>query len=266
MSTWEGVLEVARRVHIPNQRWLFSDATVLYSTLWRNRDYFDEKLNFRLDREGDIASLQTVIEMRRNRWDMNTTVDSEINAALQNSALVSVISASWYEGGLKVNYCADQAGKWRITSLPAGIKSMNFGGSNICIPSQGNHKTEAWAFVEYMLATAQAQNDMFKAMGYFPAYIPACNDPVYDGKDPYYGGQSVMSMWRQIARTMNTEVYTTIMDGVVDPLIGSSVNEGLEQGLSPAAIKQRLRANVEAASAETRRQQIDILRTVGLWN
>jgi multiple sugar transport system substrate-binding protein len=266
MSTWEGVLEVARRVYIPNQRWLFSDATVLYSTLWRNRDYFDEKLNFRLDREGDIAALQAVIEMRRNRWDMNTTVDSEINAALQNSALVSVISASWYEGGLKVNYCADQAGKWRITSLPAGIKSMNFGGSNICIPSQGNHKTEAWAFVEYMLATAQAQNDMFKAMGYFPAYIPAWNDPIYDGRDPYYGGQSAMAMWRQIARTMDTEVYTTIMDGVVDPLIASSANEGLEQGLSPAAIKQRLRANVEAASAETRRQQIDILRTVGLWN
>jgi multiple sugar transport system substrate-binding protein len=266
MSTWDGVLEVARRVYIPNQRWLLQNSTDLYITLWRNRDYFDEKLNFRLDREGDIAALQAVIEMRKNHWDMNTPSDAERNAALQNSALVSFISASWAEGDLKVNYCADQAGKWRIASLPGGIKTMNYGGSNMCIPSQGRHKTEAWAFIEYMLATAQGQNDMFKAMGYFPAYIPAWNDPVYDGRDPYYGGQSAMAMWRQIARTMNTEVYTTIMDGAADQELGPTLNEGLERGLSPAGIKQLFRERVEASTAESRRQQIEILRSVGLWN
>jgi multiple sugar transport system substrate-binding protein len=265
MSTWEGVLEVARRVYIPSQRWLLSDATVLYSTLWRNRDYFDEKLNFRLDREGDVAALQAVIDMRRNRWDMNTTVTAEVNAALQKGALVSFINASWAEGDLKVNYCADQAGKWRITTLPASIKSMNAGGSHMCIPSQSKHKAEAWAFMEYMLATVQGQNDMFKAMGYFPAYIPAWNDPIYNTKDSYYGGQSAQAMWKQIAQTMNTEVYITLMDGVIDTELTPAINEGLEKGLSPAAIKQLLKEKVDASSAESRRQQIEILRTVGVW-
>jgi multiple sugar transport system substrate-binding protein len=204
--------------------------------------------------------------MRKNRWDMNTPSDAERNAALQNSALVSFISASWAEGDLKVNYCADQAGKWRIASLPGGIKTMNYGGSNICIPNQGKNKTEAWAFVEYMLATVQGQNDMFKAMGYFPAYIPAWDDPVYNEQDPYYGGQSAKAMWKQIARTMNTEVYTTIMDGAADQELGPALNEGLERGLSPAGIKQLFREKVEASTAESRRQQIEILRSVGLWN
>jgi multiple sugar transport system substrate-binding protein len=266
MSTWEGVMEVARRVYIPNQRWLISDASILYTILWRNRDFFDEKLNFQLDRDGDIAALQAVIEMRRNRLDMNTTSEAEINAALQNSALVSIISASWYEANLKEVYCADQAGKWRITSLPGGIKTMNYGGSNMCIPSQGKHKNEAWAFIEYMLASTQGQNDMFKAMGYFPAYIPAWNDPVYNERDPYYGGQSVKAMWKQIAQTMNTKVYTTLMDGAVDQELTPAVNEGLERGLSPAAIKQLFREKVDASIMEPKRQQIEILRTAGLWN
>ena len=50
MSTWDGVLEVARKVNIPGKRWLLPDASYLYFELFCNRDYYDEDLNLQLEK------------------------------------------------------------------------------------------------------------------------------------------------------------------------------------------------------------------------
>lgn len=56
MSTWDGVLEVARKVNIPGKRWLLPDASYLYFELFCNRDYYDEDLNLQLERDGDLIA------------------------------------------------------------------------------------------------------------------------------------------------------------------------------------------------------------------
>jgi multiple sugar transport system substrate-binding protein len=266
MSTWQGVLDAAKKISIPGKRWFIVNASYLYEILFFNRGFYDKDLNLQLDREGDIETLKAVIEIRKNGWDMNALVNStESNAAQANGSLGVVIRGCWQGGFLKSAIDPKATGYWRIAVLPAGIPSSNNGGSYVAIPSQGKKKDAAWAFLQYMLTTVKGQNDMFQAVDYFPAYMPAWKDPIYQFEDPYFGGQKTRALWAKIASEIKPE-YTTIMDATIVPLIYNSVNNSLSKGLDPAGIKAAFIADIEAATAELKRQQIQILRDAGVWN
>ena len=71
MSTWDGVLEVAEKVSIPGQRWFLPSAAYPYQWMFINRDYYDENLNLKLERDGDLDCLAACLKIRENGWDMN---------------------------------------------------------------------------------------------------------------------------------------------------------------------------------------------------
>ena len=104
MSTWDGVLEVARKVNIPGKRWLLPDASYLYFELFCNRDYYDEDLNLQLERDGDLDCLNAVIKMREEGLDMNVDMwGTEATAAYGDGSLVSVCTGGWFGGFLKTD-------------------------------------------------------------------------------------------------------------------------------------------------------------------
>jgi multiple sugar transport system substrate-binding protein len=133
------------------------------------------------------------------------------------------------------------------------------------IPSQTKYKEEAWAFMSYMMNTKKGQNDQFLAVDYFPSYKPAWDDPLYDEPDPYFGGQKTRALWKKIAQGLADYVFTTIMDVTASSTIPTSVSTGIEQGLDAQAIKRLIVKDVEAASAEQKRQQIEIFKNAGVW-
>jgi multiple sugar transport system substrate-binding protein len=266
ISTWSGLLEVAKKVHIPGQRWLLHETQTVYMEYFHNRDFFDEKLNLMLDRPGDIECLNAVIEMRKNKLDMNANMWSpEGVAAVDNGAVASIITGSWFGGFLKDDFDPDGTGNWRLAVLPGGITGMSLGGSFVAIPSQSKHPAEAWAFIEYMLCTTKGQNDIFKAVDYFPSYIPAWNDPVYQEADPYFGGEKTKLIWKQIAEDLDRPIYTTIMDTTVEGIFSSAIGTGIEQGMDAQGLKKFIAQEVETGTAELRRQQIQILTDAGVW-
>ncbi len=267
MSTWEGVLKAAEAVSIPGERWLLPDASYLYFELFCNRDYYDNDLNLVIEREGDMDCLKAVIKMRENKWDMNVDMwSNEAYAGYAAGSCVSVATGAWFGGFLKTDIDPEGSGHWAVTTLPGGVKSSNWGGSFLVIPAQSENKTAAWAFVKYMLATAQGQNDMFTAVDYYPAYMPAWEDKeIYETEDPYFGGQKTKALWAEIAGELEP-VNTTLMDTTAEGCIYSSVNAGLEQGLSAEEIRDLVAADIEAATAEVKQQQIQVLKDAGLWD
>ena len=125
MSTWDGVLEVARKVNIPGKRWLLPDASYLYFELFCNRDYYDEDLNLQLERDGDLDCLNAVIKMREEGLDMNVDMwGTEATAAYGDGSLVSVCTGGWFGGFLKTDYAPDASGKWGVAKMPGGVKNM----------------------------------------------------------------------------------------------------------------------------------------------
>ncbi|MDR1419209.1 MAG: extracellular solute-binding protein [Treponema sp.] len=266
ISTWDGVLDVAKKVYIPGKRWLLPSAANLYFEIFMNRDYYDRDLSLVIERPGDIECLNTVIAMRKNKWDMNVNfLGAEAMSGFANGSLAGFLCGSWLGGMLKTALDPDGAGHWKVTRLLGPVPPTNWGGSFLAIPKQSKHKAEAWAFISYMLASERGQNDIFKAIDYFPAYKPAWKDnAIYDVPDPYFGDQHTRVMWRDLAAQLRP-VYTTIMDQNAENQLENSVNAGIEKGLDAAGIRALFKQNVETANAELMRQQIETLKDAGVW-
>lgn len=267
MSTWEGVLQVAEAVSIPGERWLLPSAAYPYQWMFINRDYYDEKLNLNLEREGDLECLQACLDIRNNGWDMNVDMwSAEAYAAYSAGTCVSVAAGSWFSGFLKTDIDPDGAGHWGATALPGGLPSTNWGGSFLVIPEQSQNKEAAWAFIKYMLATTEGQNAMFKAVDYFPAYTPAWDaaPELYTKGDDYFGGQAPNALAAQIAAEVPV-VNNTIMDTTAEGYLYSSFNAGAEAGETPEQIRERLGKDITAACAELKEQQIQTLKDAGAW-
>ena len=106
--------------------------------------------------------------------------------------------------------------------MPGGVKASNWGGSFLVIPEQSKNKAAAWAFVKYMLATKEGQNDIFQAVDYFPAYTPAYEDAsIYDATDDYFSGQQTKKLWAELAKEL----------GLSMPTVLTNVNELIAKGL-----------------------------------
>lgn len=265
MSTWEGVLEVAEAVSIPGERWLLPDAVDFYRMMFANRDYYNEDLTLRLDRDGDVECLDAIKTIRENGWDMNVNAfSSEAYSGFASGTCVSVPMASWFGGMLKTDVDPEGTGKWAVTDMPGGIQSSNCGGSYLVIPEQSEHKEEAWKFIEYMLCTAEGQNAIMEEVDYFPAYTPAYEDPMYDEEDAYFGGQKTRSLWVEQAVEMEP-VYSTMMDVSAEECITSTINGCLDRGDSPEQMKEQLEEDIEKAVAELKAQCIQIYKDAGMW-
>lgn len=267
LSTWDGVLQAAEAVHkLGKQNWFIADVSYLYQLLFQNRDYYDKDLNLQLERDGDIDCLNTIIKMRKEGLDMNVDMwGTEAYAAYADGSVACVPCGCWFGGFLKTDIDPDGAGHWAVAHLPAGIGAKNWGGSFLVIPEQSKNKDAAWAFVNYMLATSEGQNAMFKAVDYFPAYTAAYDDPLYDEGDDYFGGEKTKEMWADIAKQLKP-VYTTQMDTTAEGQIFTSVNQGLDEGLDAEGIRDLLAKNIETATAEIKEQQIQTLKDAGVWN
>lgn len=268
MSTWEGVLEVAEKVSIPGERWFLPNASYPYQWMFINRDYFNEDLELVLEREGDLDCLQACLDIRNNGWDMQVDMwSSEAYAAYANGTCVSVAAGSWFSGFLKTDIDPDGAGHWGATVLPGGLPSTNWGGSFLVIPEQCENKEAAWAFLTYALCTAEGQNGMFKAVDYFPAYEPAWTEApeLYTDPDEYFGGQAPNSIATKIAAEVPV-VYNTMMDTTAEGYLFSSFNAGAEAGETPEQIRDRMGKDIEAACAELKEQQIQVLKDAGVWD
>ena len=267
ISTWDGVLEAARAVgELGDDHWFIADGSYLYQLLFQNRDYYDEDLNLQIERDGDIDCLNTVITIREEGLDMNVDMwSTEAYAAYADGSLAFVPCGCWFGGFLKTDIDPDGAGHWAVAELPGGVGVKNWGGSFLAIPEQCENKEAAWAFVSYMIATVQGQNDMFEAVDYFPAYTPAYDDPIYEEGDDYFGGQNTKAMWAELA-TQLEPVYTTQMDTTAEGQIYNSVNQGLSEGLDAEGIRSLLEENIETATVEIKEQQIQTLKDVGVWD
>ncbi|MEY8355188.1 extracellular solute-binding protein [Lachnospiraceae bacterium 54-53] len=268
MSTWEGVLKVAEAVSVPGKRWFLPSAAYPYQWMFINRDYYDDKLNLKLERDGDLECLEACLAIRKNGWDMNVDMWSgEAYAAYAAGTCVSVAAGSWFSGFLKTDIDPEGAGHWGATALPGGMPATNWGGSFLVIPEQSENKEAAWAFVKYMLATTEGQNTMFQAVDYFPAFIPAWSDApeLYTDPDEYFGGQAPNSIATKIAGDVPV-VNNTIMDVTAEGYLYSSFNAGAEAGESPEQIRERLGRDIEAATAELKEQQIQTLKDAGVWS
>jgi len=266
LSTWDGFLQAAAAVSIPGERWLIPEAPSMFYWLFMNRDFFNERLEFQLNRPGAVEALEAAIVMRNNGWDAQVGMwSTEANAGKAGGNIVATVAGAWYGGFLKTWVSPENEGNWGVVRLPAGIPDSNWGGSFLAIPSQSSNKEAAWAYIETLMASPEAQNIMFETVDYFPALVTAWDDPIYTYEDAWFAGQRTRELWVDIASNTVPNL-TTMIDGPVEGHIMDSVNTGLNQGMNAQEIMDYVYEFINSTMREERAAAIDVLRDAGRWH
>jgi len=274
LSTWEGFFDACEKVRaLSDDMWLIGSAADVFQWLWLGRDYytfdpetgpilhFEQKPNF-------DEFLENAMKIREMGWDADTRlwIDDESYTYYDTAQIASIASGAWMGGFFKAWMAANQSGNFRICRLPLGLPDTNSGGSYMCIPEQSTKKEAAWLFIEFALATIDAQNKMFETVDYFPAYKPAWNDPIYDEGDPFFGGQQTRRLWAQIAANVTPPPFPTPMDSTVEWDIVTFFNEGMGMGLSRDELRDYIKENCMIDAKYEMEDFIKVLQEAGKMN
>lgn len=246
----EGFLEASRALTIENEQWAVAEASTPFYARWSNRDFYNEDLSFRFDSDDSIE----LIELGQQIYEEGLSAQVEAwgpewTSMLGDGRIAMAYSGSWFGGFLKTWIAEGTDGKWGVIEPPL-FESTNWGGSFLTIPAMSDNQAAAWAFVEYALTTSEAQNAMFEAVDYYPAYTPAWDDPMYDEEDPFFAGQQTRQLWASIAEGTEPTLVTP-MDQETEDILMSLVGTGIEAGREPRAIiDEAIEQILNATSAE----------------
>jgi multiple sugar transport system substrate-binding protein len=252
-NTWAGFIDVCKKLTNPDkQRWAISTAADIPYTNFAHRNFFDDQWNVIVDKGLAVDLLKIAQEARQAGIDAKVgDWTPEWQTMLGQGAIAIQYGGCWMGGFIKgwlKPEEVDWTGKWGIFEVPAD-PGQNWGGSFLCIPQSSQNKKAAWAFIEFSLATALAQNKMFVAVDYFPAYKPAFDDPLYHEGDPFFGGQKTREMWVDIALNKIKPFVTTPMDAQAEQIFMSYVAQALDQGLDAQETLTKAAKEMETQTA-----------------
>ena len=238
-ATWAGFIDVATKLTNPDeQRWAIGSASDILYTNYAHRNLFDADWNCAVNNDEAVRLLGLAQEARAAGVDAKVgNWTPEWQTMLGTDSIAIQYGGAWFGGFLKGWLQPEDAeweGVWGVFPVPED-PGQNWGGSFLAIPEQSANKEAAWKFIEFSLARKESQNAMFAAVDYFPAYIPAFDDPMYQEADPFFGGQNTRALWVDIAMNKIQPFITTPMDAQAETIFMSYVNKALDQGLDPKA-------------------------------
>jgi multiple sugar transport system substrate-binding protein len=258
-STWQGYLDAGKKVANPakNQFWMSNASDIPY-IYYAHKNFFDENYNVAVNNPRTKQLLEYALEARKLKFDAKIpTWTQEWYSAIGNGQIATLIIGCWFGGFLKSWIDPQGAGNWGVVPIPED-PLQNWGGSFLAITEQSKNKEAAWAFIEYAMATADAQNRMFVTVDYFPAFKPAWDNPLYMEGDAYFGGENTRALWTKIA-TSPGKIFTTPMDATAEQAFMSEVVKMLDQNLDPQETLNNAEKAIQDATARDRETLMKML-------
>lgn len=262
VSTWPGFIDAAKKLTNPDaQRWAMGNASDIVYTNFAHRNFFDADWNCVVNNERAVQLLTYAQEARNAGVDAKVdNWSAEWQTMLGNDSIAIQFGGAWFGGFLKgwlKPEGVEWESKWGIFEVPEEPGS-NWGGSFLAIPEQSQNKEAAWKFIEFALANKDSQNKMFAAVDYFPAYIPAFDDPMYQEADPFFGGQKTREMWVDIAANKIQPFVTTPMDAQAEQIFMSYVKKALDQNLDPQTTLDEACIEIEQQTAPDKEEALKL--------
>jgi multiple sugar transport system substrate-binding protein len=123
--------------------------------------------------------------------------DGDLPPAISDGRVAMFSDGPYYMGLLKSGV-PDQAGKWKVAIAPYSKQQGSYlGGTGLAIPVGSTHKDAAWLFIQYFLQVPQ-QVQVFTVAGAAPATTAALGAPELTAPDPYFGGQTPFTVFKEV--------------------------------------------------------------------
>lgn len=206
-----------------------------------NMPYFNEKLEYQRDNNEFKESIAIAREARLKGLSPFADIWSEQGMKLlKDDKFAMLYLGSW--GGRELELMVpEQAGKWRMTSLPFGKYGWN-NASILSIPENSKHKDAAWKFMEFYTFK---YNDK-ERLGSVSAYLPfRGNEHVYNMKNEYLGGQQEQKFYEDIM-SLTEEYPVTALDDEAFKLWDRVVNVGIDEDHTNEQIMENIKSEINS--------------------
>lgn len=247
IETWDDYIEAGTKVQAanPGVKMLgidFAHDDGLFRALLNQQGAFyytpDGKIN--LTSKEAVTAMTIIQKLNKAGLLYNTDGWDSLVGANKNGQVATSIEGVWWSGTL-TSEAPDLKGKWDAILMPAitkgGPRASNLGGSTLAIPKATKNLDAAWAFVEYNLATKDAQNNMLKNYGLWPSYLPAYSDAFYSAPQPYFNNKPIWKMFTEEVPLLKPAYFTSDFDK--GQQVSNDAQAAVLSGTDPAAALQK---------------------------
>jgi ABC-type glycerol-3-phosphate transport system substrate-binding protein len=216
IETWEDFIEVGHRLTGDDpDRYMIALDPSYWGILMRQQgvDTYDAEGNLQITSEVAIDTLEWLVGLKARGLatepPRGTIFDPPfLTEMLASDEVLTVIGADWFGLDMLRGITPQMAGKWRAMPLPrwpddpANRRASSFSGLGLLIFEDTEHVDEAWNFIEYVTTSTEANLARYFEATSFTAYRPAWEDERFYAPDPYFAGQSLAAVLREVANDM----------------------------------------------------------------
>jgi multiple sugar transport system substrate-binding protein len=204
---WDAYIDLGRKLK-PNGVYLIASAAdvaeAIITTTVEDGDgiYFDANGNSLLTSERFVRAFSVAKTIRDEGLDARVNAwSNEWYEGFKKGTFATQLSGAWLLGHLQNWIAPETAGKWGVANLPEGILG-SWGGSFLAIPSQSEHKDEAWKLIQHMTLRPEVEIEAFKSIAAFPSLVETYGDPVFSEEIDFLAGQKARLLFADIARSI----------------------------------------------------------------
>lgn len=179
---------------------------------------------------------------------------------LGNGDIATVVGAVWQAGVIKGG-AKDGSGKWAVAPMPqweAGEQQVgNAGGSSTAVLKGCSDPGAAWDFAHWLSTDRTTFGDLVDKAALYPAATKLLDLPQLSGKDAYFGGQNIYSVFADASAHVGA-------DWAWGPLMTKTAAD-LDDGLGKAwagrsTIAGALRTTQDQTLTEMRKQGLSVAK------
>lgn len=233
-------LEIAKRLQKEDKwivQWPHEPVEILESQIGQ----YDKELNLLRDQEtfSEVISIAKTIRQQSLASHIDIWSD-EGRQAIKEDKIAMLYLGSWGAQSIEI-WAPEQAGKWRVTELPFGVKGWS-NASIIAISDLSENKEAAWEFIEFFTFEALGEN----MIGSVAGYLPARNHPnTIDYTNDFLGGQKEQAFYERIQNEVQEHTLTPL-DEKAKVIWKEGIYRGLDWGMAPKEIIESIIRRLEA--------------------
>ncbi|MFC5466784.1 ABC transporter substrate-binding protein [Lederbergia graminis] len=204
--------------------------------------YFDSEYNWTRNTEKMAELVDVVKQGIQIGWapQLSGLGSDEGKQLMKQGKIASLALGSYGARDLEA-VLPEQAGKWRATKMPLGV-NVGLGGSSFVIPSQGENKDVAWAFLQWMTLSEEAWK-VFIKHSVQPSHSHITSLPWYqEYESEYLGGQQDYKLYSEIEKQIPVRRLTPL-DGIGWEHYITGLNEAVDKNIDSKTILNQIEEN-----------------------
>jgi arabinosaccharide transport system substrate-binding protein len=256
-ATWDDVIAAGKVVSASGQMKMFGvhDLSVFDWDMVNQimgGTFFDENGAYAGDSEAGVQALTWLRDLVHLHGiadiapaDANNNYNGpQYWAAFQANRYAAILGPAWLFTGLLKNV-PDQAGKWRMQTLPTGLGASRptafAGGTGQAVTAQSRNVEACWDIVRLTNFSLDSSRFEYEQRGVFPTYKPALAESWLQAPTAYYGGQNIGALYQKVADQIPPWRTSPQLYKGVDAIVRLAITPVLNDRAEPAAALGQVR-------------------------